>query len=89
MLHRWFYVVTFKFLRSIVFRESRVTFDTSDTKKVFGPIVIDYTAVQSKVNLKYDNIQKSVLTQFGSHLGDSMNDFFTSISKVVLKLFLI
>lgn len=59
-----------------------MTFDTSETKKVFGPIVIDYTAVQSKVNLKYDNIQKSVLTQFGSHLGDNMNDFYTSISKV-------
>eukprot|EP00112_Aurelia_sp_Birch-Aquarium-sp1_P023013 Seg670.8 transcript_id=Seg670.8/GoldUCD/mRNA.D3Y31 product="Cytoplasmic dynein 1 heavy chain 1" protein_id=Seg670.8/GoldUCD/D3Y31 len=62
-------------------RESRVTFDTSDTKKTFGPIVIDYTAVQSKVNLKYDNIQKSVLTQFGSHLGDNMNDFYTNIAK--------
>ena len=59
-----------------------MTFDTSETRKVFGPIIIDYTAVQSKVNLKYDNIQKSVLTQFGSHLGDSMNDFYTNISKV-------
>lgn len=63
-------------------RESRVTFDTSDTKKTFGPIVIDYTAVQSKVNLKYDNIQKSVLTQFGSHLGENMNDFYGNIAKV-------
>ena len=35
-------------------RKSRATFDTSESKKEFGPIVIDYAKVQSKVSLKYD-----------------------------------
>ena len=30
-------------------KKSRATFDTSDTKKEFGPVVIDYGKVQSKV----------------------------------------
>ena len=66
----------------ICFRESRVHFDTSDTKKTFSPIVLDYAAVQSKVNLKYDNIQKNVLAQFGSHLGENMTEFYSTLAKV-------
>ena len=32
-------------------KKSRATFDTSDTKKEFGPVVIDYGKVQSKVKI--------------------------------------
>ncbi|XP_001636057.2 cytoplasmic dynein 1 heavy chain 1 isoform X2 [Nematostella vectensis] len=68
-----------KLLKDI--KKSRVTFDTSESKKVFGPIVIDYAQVQSKVNMKYDTWHKDILSKFASRLGDNMSDFYGSISK--------
>ena len=120
-------------------RRARVTFDTSETQKVFGPIVIDYHQVctislhllfgletensfrsrtgciydtnpceampyifevgcvpwgnkylfsgfkvQSKVNMKYDTWHKEILSKFASRLGDNMQDFYGSVSKVIL-----
>ncbi|XP_074612492.1 cytoplasmic dynein 1 heavy chain 1-like isoform X2 [Acropora palmata] len=62
-------------------KRARVTFDTSETQKVFGPIVIDYHQVQSKVNMKYDTWHKEILSKFASRLGDNMQDFFGSVSK--------
>lgn len=38
-----------EFLRG---RKSRTTFYTSDTRRAYGPIVIDYSKVQAKVILK-------------------------------------
>lgn len=32
----------------------RMTFDTSDSHKEFGPVTVNYGKVQSKVSLKYD-----------------------------------
>ncbi|XP_070577189.1 cytoplasmic dynein 1 heavy chain 1-like [Ptychodera flava] len=62
-------------------RQARTTFDTSETRKEFGPIVVDYAKVQSKVNLKYDSWHKEVLSKFGTMLGDEMSDFHLSVSK--------
>ncbi|CAH3116472.1 unnamed protein product [Pocillopora meandrina] len=62
-------------------KRARVTFDTSETQKVFGPIVIDYHQVQSKVNMKYDTWHKEILSKFASRLGDNMQDFYGSVSK--------
>jgi dynein heavy chain 1 len=42
-------------------KESRKSFDTQETQRHFGPIRIDYTKVQSKVNVKYDAWHKDVL----------------------------
>ncbi|EPQ14934.1 Cytoplasmic dynein 1 heavy chain 1 [Myotis brandtii] len=62
-------------------RKARGTFDNAETKKEFGPVVIDYGKVQSKVNLKYDSWHKEVLSKFGQMLGSNMTEFHTQISK--------
>ncbi|MBN3298743.1 DYHC1 protein, partial [Amia calva] len=62
-------------------RKARGTFDNAETKKEFGPVVIDYGKVQSKVNLKYDSWHKEVLSKFGQILGQNMQDFHSQISK--------
>ncbi|CAB3376335.1 Hypothetical predicted protein [Cloeon dipterum] len=62
-------------------KTSRATFDTTDTRKEFGPIVIDYAKVQSKVSLKYDSWHKETLSKFGSLLGNEMVEFHSEVSK--------
>ncbi|KAJ0063304.1 hypothetical protein NL108_015773, partial [Boleophthalmus pectinirostris] len=62
-------------------RKARGTFDNAETRKEFGPVVIDYGKVQSKVNLKYDSWHKEVLSKFGQMLGQNMQDFHAQISK--------
>ena len=64
------------------FRQARRTFDTAETKKEFGPVIIEFGKVQSKVSLKYDSWHKEVLGKFGSMLGSEMQDFHSSVSKV-------
>ncbi|ORX61965.1 dynein heavy chain [Hesseltinella vesiculosa] len=62
-------------------KKARGTFDNSETEQSFGPLVVDYEQVQSKVNQKYDQWQKEILNKFGSMLGNSMREFHTSVSK--------
>ncbi|KAM3670253.1 cytoplasmic dynein 1 heavy chain 1 [Ammospiza nelsoni] len=62
-------------------RKARGTFDNAETRKEFGPVVIDYGKVQSKVNLKYDSWHKEVLSKFGQMLGQNMTEFHSQISK--------
>uniref|UniRef100_A0A3Q2D1J2 Dynein, cytoplasmic 1, heavy chain 1 n=1 Tax=Cyprinodon variegatus TaxID=28743 RepID=A0A3Q2D1J2_CYPVA len=62
-------------------RKARGTFDNAETRKDFGPVIIDYGKVQSKVNLKYDSWHKEVLSKFGQMLGQNMQDFHSQISK--------
>lgn len=67
------------------YRKSRTTFDTSETRRQFGPIAIDYAKVQSKVALKYDSLDKEILAKFGALLGQEMSAFHSQISKVTFK----
>lgn len=62
-------------------RKSRTTFDTSDTRRAYGPIIIDYTKVQAKVTLKYDSWHKEALSKFGTLLGSEMQTFHAKVSK--------
>jgi dynein heavy chain 1, cytosolic len=62
-------------------KESRKSFDTQETQRMFGPMAIDYTKVQSKVNVKYDAWHKDVLSKFGSLLGVELQDFHAQVSK--------
>jgi dynein heavy chain 1 len=62
-------------------RKSRATFDTADTRKEFGPIVVDFGKVQSKVSLKYDSWHKDALGKFGAILSNEMTTFHSQISK--------
>ena len=67
-----------------VCRKSRATFDNTEIKKVFGPVMVHYGFVQKKVNDKYDTWHKEVLTKFGGMLGQNMQDFYGSVTKVCL-----
>ncbi|XP_044265029.1 dynein heavy chain, cytoplasmic isoform X6 [Tribolium madens] len=62
-------------------KKTRTTFDTSDTRREFGPVVIDFAKVQSKVSLKYDSWHKETLSKFGSLLGNEMVTFHSNVSK--------
>ena len=63
-------------------RKSRKTIDTTDTTRSFGPVEIHYGKVQQKVTLKYDSWHREILSRFGSLLGEKMQDFHSTITKV-------
>jgi dynein heavy chain 1 len=52
-------------------QESRKVFDTIETQKAFGPIVVDFAKVQHSVTVKYDSWQKQLLAAFTEMLGRS------------------
>lgn len=52
-------------------KRSRATFDTSASSARFGPISVEYRTVMTKVNNKYDQWHKTILSRFGQLLGDS------------------
>ena len=62
-------------------KKSRTTFDTTETHKEIGPIIVDYAKVQSKVTLKYDSWHKEVLSKFGALLGNEMTGLHSVLSK--------
>ncbi|KAL6068809.1 putative dyneins heavy chain [Balamuthia mandrillaris] len=67
-------------------KRSRKTFDTSESEKSFGTVVIRYGQVQSNVNHKYDFWHKDVLKKFGIKLADSMKAFHSKISSSRVEL---
>ncbi|KAI9017153.1 dynein heavy chain [Gaertneriomyces semiglobifer] len=62
-------------------KKARSTFDNSETEKSFGPIIVDYEQVQSKVNAKYDQWQREIVNRFGANLGSAMRTFHAHIAK--------
>lgn len=62
-------------------RKTRFTFDTSDSIKRFGSLIINYEQVQARVNAKYDSWQKDVLVKFAQHLGNHMHETYAAINK--------
>ncbi|CAL4067979.1 unnamed protein product, partial [Meganyctiphanes norvegica] len=62
-------------------KKSRATFDTSETRRSFGPVIVSYARVQTKVSVKYDSWHKDVLSKFGQLLGNEMSQFYEKISK--------
>ena len=81
-MYNYLWYTVLKLIIYVNYRKSRTTFDTSETRRQFGPIVIDYAKVQSKVALKYDSLDKEILAKFGALLGNEMATFHTHISKV-------
>ena len=53
-------------------RRARKTFDTSQSERKFGPIVIDFRQVQVSISNKYDYWHKEILFNFGGRLGNAM-----------------
>ena len=71
---------------SSVFRESRKTLDTQETYKSFGPLIIDFSKIQSKIGVKYDNWHQDLLRKFGQIIQTVATDFHTNISEVFLSI---
>jgi dynein heavy chain 1 len=61
-------------------KRERSTFDTSEAVNRFGPIEINYSTVQNKVNEKYDIWHREVLQQFAQMLAEQMRTFLSSIA---------
>ena len=64
----------------IELKEERKTFDNSESEKIFGAICIDYSAVQSKVNNKYDSWHQDIMNKFA----ETTNENLQSFSKLLL-----
>jgi dynein heavy chain 1 len=62
-------------------RKTRNTFDTSESSRSFGNLIIDYEQVQTKVTAKYDQWQHEVLVKFGGRLGNRMRDVYGDVEK--------
>jgi len=67
-------------------RHGRKTFDTSEDKKQFGAIIINYGAVKQDVNNKYDQWHKEILNKFGNKLKGTMRAFYKEIQDARRKL---
>ena len=55
-------------------------------ERSFGPIIIDYDQVQSKVGGKYDLWQREILNRFGSLLGNNIQNLYQKTNKARLQL---
>jgi dynein heavy chain 1, cytosolic len=63
-------------------RRSRTTFDSSDSQRDFGPVVIRYSSVQTNVNNKYDYWHKDILHQYGTRVGEAMKKFHSNLVSI-------
>ncbi|CAF3632269.1 unnamed protein product, partial [Adineta steineri] len=62
-------------------KESRKTLDTNEAYKSFGPLIIDFSKIQTKIGVKYDNWHQDLLRKFGQIIQTVANDFHTNISE--------
>jgi len=67
-------------------RQGRKTFDTSEDRKSFGTIVINYGGVKQDVNNKYYQWHKEILNKFGNKLKGTMRSFYQEIQGARRKL---
>lgn len=56
-------------------KSERRKYNASGSAAEFGPVVIDFSQVQNKVTLKYDQLHKEILTRFGRKLYKGMSSF--------------
>jgi len=58
-----------------------VRFDSSEQERSFGPIVVDYRKVQSKVKSKYDQWHMDLLNEFGEKVREGTSKFFRQVNQ--------
>ena len=73
----------FSYYLTTSYRESRKILDTQITYKAFGPLIIDFSKIQSKIGVKYDNWHQDLLRKFGQIIQTIADDFHTNISEVM------
>jgi dynein heavy chain 1 len=67
-------------------RENRKTFDNSQTEKYFGPIIVNYSFVLTRISTKYDFWHNEIINHFGSKFGDTLKSFFANCQNARGKL---
>ena len=72
-----------KCINETLFRRHRLTIDKMETREQFGPIVVDYSQVQTKINMKYDTWHKEILSKFGKI---NMNFIYVTLHFTFIKL---
>ncbi|CAJ1328908.1 unnamed protein product [Effrenium voratum] len=73
-LTRWYSMLT-----EIQWLSNR--FEGSEQDVYFGPIVVDYSKVQSRVKAKYDQWHRDLLSAFGDKVSETMNEFFHQVNQ--------
>ena len=67
-------------------KAARSTIDTSSSRKSFGPVVIDYSQVQSKVTIKYDTWQKELQIRFADVVQETIATLHSTLVDAKAKL---
>ena len=67
-------------------RSSRATIESSEDERSFGPIVINFRQVQSKVNIKYDSWQKDCQLRFGIILKEELKAMHSDLVETCNRL---
>eukprot|EP00756_Hemistasia_phaeocysticola_P037796 Hpha_TRINITY_DN16720_c2_g6::TRINITY_DN16720_c2_g6_i1::g.79659::m.79659/K10413/DYNC1H; dynein heavy chain 1, cytosolic len=62
-------------------RNSKTMMDSSETRKDFGAIIVDYKSVQDKVAMKYDETSSKLMQKFSSIVGHDMRTFHDEVNK--------
>ena len=60
--------------------------DTQETYKAFGPLIIDFSKIQSKIGVQYDNWHQDLLRKFGQIIQTVATEFHQNISEVLLDI---
>jgi dynein heavy chain 1 len=76
---------TLNYLKSLV----KQNFDSTETIKNFGAVVIDYKAAQDQVNTKFSALQDQVFKKLIGDLGDNMKEFLNTLSSAKSQLELV
>jgi len=61
-------------------------FDSAETIKHFGAIVIDYQKAQDQVNNRFNSLQESIIKKLYDHLSKKMTEFTTILNKAKSQL---
>ncbi|KAL8271990.1 hypothetical protein Esti_004114 [Eimeria stiedai] len=67
-------------------KQARSPFDSSETRVMFGPTIVDHHQVQAKLNTKYDAWHRDILHAFGQKVSANGSAFFASLHAMVTDL---
>ncbi|KAL8455832.1 hypothetical protein Emag_000406 [Eimeria magna] len=67
-------------------KQARSPFDSSETRVMFGPTIVDHHQVQAKLNTKYDAWHRDILHAFGQKVSANASAFFASLHAMVTDL---
>jgi dynein heavy chain 1 len=60
-------------------KRSRAIFDNSASTMRFGPVIVEYGSVQTKVNNKYDQWQKNILSRFSEMFSGKIGTLYSEL----------